>query len=100
MTLQRQLPEQAKKAIRDATSECQKVIVGKTELIENLLMALLSEGHVLMEGVPGVAKTTIAKTFSHVLGLDYKRIQGSADLLPADIVGTQVLDPKTGSFRL
>jgi MoxR-like ATPase len=86
--------------VRGVITECQKTVVGKTDLIEDLLVALLSEGHFLLEGVPGVAKTTVGKTFSHALGLDFKRIQGSPDILPADIVGTHVLDPKTGSFRL
>jgi MoxR-like ATPase len=96
----RDVPYQARKMVQSVVSECQKTVVGKTELIEDLLVALLSEGHFLLEGVPGVAKTTIGKTFSHALGLDFKRIQGSPDILPADIVGTHVLDPKTGSFRL
>jgi MoxR-like ATPase len=96
----RDVPDQARKMIRSVVSECQKTVVGKTDLIEDLLVALLSEGHFLLEGVPGVAKTTIGKTFSHALGLDFKRIQGSPDILPADILGTHVFDPKTGSFRL
>ena len=100
MEITKQVPDQARRVIRNVTSECQKIVVGKTDLIENLLVALLSEGHVVMEGVPGVAKTTIGKTFAHVLGLDFKRIQCSPDILPADIVGTHVLDPKTGSFKL
>jgi MoxR-like ATPase len=95
-----QVPDQARRIIRNVISECQKVVVGKTELIENLLIALLSEGHVLMEGVPGVAKTTIGKTFSNALGLEFRRIQCSPDILPADIVGTHIFDPKTGSFKL
>ncbi len=94
------VPDQARKMIRSVVSECQKVVVGKAELIEDLLVTLLSEGHFLLEGVPGVAKTTIGKTFSHALGLGFKRIQGSPDILPADIVGTHVLDSKTGSFKL
>lgn len=98
-TLQ-QVPDQARKVIKNVISHCQKVIIGKTELIESLLIALLSEGNVLMEGVPGVAKTTIGKTFSNALGLEFKRIQCSPDILPADIVGTHVFDPKTGSFKL
>jgi MoxR-like ATPase len=96
----RDVPDQARKLIRSVASECQKTVVGKTDLIEDLLVALLSEGHFLLEGVPGVAKTTVGKTFSHALGLEFKRIQGSPDILPADIVGTHVFDPKTGSFRL
>jgi MoxR-like ATPase len=96
----RNVPDQARKLIRGVVSECQKIVVGKTVLIEDLLVTLLSEGHFLLEGVPGVAKTTIGKTFSHALGLDFRRIQGSPDILPADIVGTHVLDSKTGSFKL
>lgn len=94
------MPEHARKIIHNVVSECQKIIVGKTELVEDLVVALLSDGNILLEGVPGVAKTTISKTFSQVLSLDFKRIQGSADLFPADIVGTHVFEPKTGSFRL
>jgi MoxR-like ATPase len=100
MDVSKTVPDQARKIIRNVASECQKIVVGKTELIEDLLVALLSEGHFLLEGVPGVAKTTIGKTFSRALGLDFKRIQGSPDMLPADIVGTHVLDSKTGSFKL
>jgi MoxR-like ATPase len=96
----RHIPDQALKMIRSVVSECQKTVVGKSDLIEDLLVALLSEGHFLLEGVPGVAKTTVGKAFSHALGLEFKRIQGSPDILPADIVGTHVLDSKTGSFRL
>jgi MoxR-like ATPase len=96
----RNVPDQARKTVRSVVSECQKTVIGKTDLIEDLLVALLSEGHFLLEGVPGVAKTTVGKTFAHALGLDFKRIQGSPDILPGDIVGTHVLDPKTGSFRL
>jgi len=81
-------------------TECRKVIVGKNELIEDLLAALLSEGHVLLEGVPGVAKTTLGKTFAHVFGLTFNRIQGSPDILPSDITGTHIFDQKTGSFKL
>ncbi len=100
MQISEHVPAQAEATIRNVITECQKVIVGKTDLIEDLLVALLSEGHVLLEGVPGVAKTTLGKTFSYVLGLGFKRIQGSPDILPADILGTHVFDPKTGSFKL
>src|SRR3990172_9527859 len=100
MDTPKEVPDKARKVIQGIVSECQKMIVGKTELLEDLLTALLSEGHVLLEGVPGVAKTTTASTFSRALGLTFKRIQGSPDILPADIVGTHVFEPKTGSFRL
>ena len=100
MELLKQVPDEARKTIENLLSECRKVVVGKTEVIEDLLVALLSEGHVLMGGVPGVAKTTIAKTFARAVGLDFKRIQCSPDMLPADIVGTYVFNPKTNSFRV
>jgi MoxR-like ATPase len=94
------VPDQARKTLENILVECRKIVVGKSEVVEDLLVALLSEGHVLMGGVPGVAKTTIAKTFSRAVGLDFRRIQCSPDILPADIVGTHIFNPKTGSFRL
>ncbi|MGD0176600.1 MAG: MoxR family ATPase [Candidatus Bathyarchaeia archaeon] len=100
MELLKQVPDHARKTIQNLLSECREIVVGKTEVIENLLVALLSEGHVLMGGVPGVAKTTIAKTFARAVGLDFKRIQCSPDILPADIVGTHIFNLKTNSFRL
>jgi len=100
MDPKRQVPEEARIIIRNIVSECQKIVIGKTDLIEDLIVALLSEGHVLLEGVPGVGKTTIGKTFSAALGLTFGRIQGSPDILPADIVGTHIFDQKIGSFKL
>jgi MoxR-like ATPase len=100
MDPKRQVPEEARTIIRNIISECQKIVVGKADLIEDLVVALLSEGHVLLEGVPGVAKTTIGKTFAAALGLTFSRIQGSPDILPADIVGTHIFDQKAGSFKL
>jgi MoxR-like ATPase len=100
MDPKRQVPEEARTIIRNIVTECQKIVVGKADLIEDLVVALLSEGHVLLEGVPGVAKTTIGKTFAAALGLTFSRIQGSPDILPADIVGTHIFDQKAGSFKL
>jgi MoxR-like ATPase len=100
MELLKQVPDQARKNIQNILTECGRIVVGKTDVIEDLLVALLSEGHVLMGGVPGVAKTTIAKTFARAVGLDFKRIQCSPDMLPTDIVGTHIFNPKTNSFRL
>ncbi len=80
--------------------EVQKVIVGKRGLIENILVALLSNSHIILEGVPGIAKTMMARNFARTLGCEFRRIQFTPDLLPADIVGTYVYDPNTGSFSL
>jgi len=81
-------------------SEMAKVIVGKTEEIKMILACLLAGGHVLLEGVPGVAKTTIAKALAGSLNLEFSRIQFTPDLLPSDIVGTNVFDQKDVSFKL
>ncbi|MEX2720271.1 MAG: AAA family ATPase [Candidatus Wukongarchaeota archaeon] len=80
--------------------EMGKVVVGKLDIIESLFIALLSGGHVLMEGVPGIAKTWTANNFSNTLGCEFKRIQFTPDLLPSDILGTNVYDPKSGAFHL
>ncbi|MBR6452061.1 MAG: MoxR family ATPase [Lachnospiraceae bacterium] len=76
-----------------------RVIVGKEEVTDLLLTALLSGGHVLIEDMPGSGKTTLAKSLAASLGCDFKRIQFTPDLLPADITGLNVYDPKEGSFR-
>lgn len=80
--------------------ETEKIIVGKREKIELIVMALLSNGHVLIEDLPGVGKTTLAKTLSRALGLSFGRIQFVSDLLPSDIVGMQIFNQKTGDFEL
>lgn len=77
-----------------------EVVVGLDHVTDQLLMALLAGGHVLLEGVPGTAKTTLCRTFSSVLGIDYERIQFTPDLLPSDVTGTQVLDRNTSDFVL
>jgi MoxR-like ATPase len=74
------------------------VVVGKRREIELVLATLLSGGHVLIEGVPGVAKTLIARTLAQSLGLEFKRIQGAPDMLPGDIIGFNIYDQKSGSF--
>lgn len=81
-------------------NEVNKIIVGKTDLINYLIISLLSEGNILMEGYPGVAKTTIAKTFASALGCDFKRIQFTPDIMPADITGTYIYNQKSGNFDL
>ena len=88
-------------ALHGAISEqAGKVLVGNDDIIEGLTISLLTRGHVLLEGVPGVAKTTIAKLFSQTLGLEYQRIQMTPDLMPADITGTKIYREQTGEFEL
>ena len=96
----KRLPDELLSSIEEVISTCHKTVVGKTDVIEGLLVSLLCEGHILLEGVPGVAKTTLAKTFSDVIGLGFRRIQGSVDTLPADVVGTYIFDPSKSSFKL
>ncbi len=81
-------------------NEVSKVIVGQKYMIERLLIGLLSRGHVLLEGVPGLAKTTAVNTLAKVIDTGFKRIQFTPDLLPADLVGTQIYNPKDGSFSV
>ena len=78
--------------------EVEKVIVGKKEIVEKLFMAILSEGHVLLEDVPGVGKTTLALSFSKVLGMDFSRITFTIDTMPSDITGFTVYNRENGSF--
>ena len=73
-------------------SEIGKVIVGQDEVVKNLLIAIFSRGHALLVGVPGLAKTLMVNTLSQVLGLTYSRIQFTPDLMPSDIIGTEILD--------
>lgn len=82
------------------TEEISTVLVGNTDIIEGLVIALLTDGHVLLEGVPGTAKTTIANLFATATGLDSNRIQLTPDLLPADITGTHIYQEQTGEFTL
>jgi MoxR-like ATPase len=79
-------------------SEMEKVIVGQRILLERMMIALIASGHLLLEGVPGLAKTLSIKTMAQVLDLDFKRIQFTPDLLPADLTGTLVFNPKTSEF--
>jgi len=84
--------------LSNITAEVSKVVIGKDEIKELLLIALLSQGHVLIEGLTGTAKTTIARTFASVIGGTFKRVQGTPDMLPADILGFYLYQPD-GSSR-
>ena len=77
-----------------------RVIAGQQELVEQALLTLLCGGHALVEGVPGVAKTLAVKTLSRFLSLQFRRVQGTPDMMPADILGTSVFSPKTNEFSL
>jgi MoxR-like ATPase len=82
------------------SAEVKKVIVGQDYLIERLLIGLLANGHILVEGVPGLAKTTAVKTLARSVDTSFQRIQFTPDLLPADLIGTQIYEPKTGNFNI
>ncbi len=82
----------------EARAQIARVLVGQSDMVDGLLIGLLSNGHVLLEGAPGLAKTTAVKALSQAFDLQFSRIQFTPDLLPADVVGTQVYEPKTGEF--
>ena len=86
--------------INNIKNEMKKVIVGQEELIDSLLIGLIANGHILVEGVPGLAKTTAINALAQALGIDFKRIQFTPDLLPSDITGTEIYNPKSGEFSI
>jgi MoxR-like ATPase len=81
-------------------NELRKVIVGQDDVIEQILVAILAEGHALIEGVPGTAKTLIVKTLAHIMGAHFSRIQFTPDLMPSDITGTNVFNMQTSQFTM
>lgn len=83
-----------------AMREMEKVIVGQKHLLQSLFIALLADGHVLLEGLPGLAKTLAVNTFARVLQCDFKRVQFTPDLLPGDLIGTSIFNPKEGTFSV
>ena len=84
--------------VQDLLAEVRKVIVGQDRLIQRLLIGLLADGHILIEGVPGLAKTLSVNTLADAIQASFQRIQFTPDLLPADLVGTQIYNPRTGAF--
>jgi MoxR-like ATPase len=87
-----------RQALQEALYEIKRVIVGQDAMLERLLVSLLAGGHVLLEGVPGLAKTLTVKTLTQVLGGSFSRVQFTPDLVPADLVGTRIYRPDTGQF--
>ncbi|WP_438481175.1 AAA family ATPase [Oleiharenicola lentus] len=83
---------------KKVSAEIGRAVIGQEEVVERLLVALLSNGHVLLEGMPGLAKTLLVKSLGTVLGLKCERIQFTPDLLPSDVVGTMIFQPRTGEF--
>ncbi len=92
--------EECKDLIESCRKEAAKRLVGQTHVVDGILTALIAGGHVLLEGVPGLAKTLAVKTFSEMSGLEFKRIQFTPDLLPADVSGTLVYEQGTGRFTV
>ena len=92
------LVEQAGELLQQTFQEVAKRIVGQRDMLEGMMTGLLAEGHVLLEGVPGLAKTLAVKTLAEVLDSGFKRIQFTPDLLPADLIGTMIYRPQTGDF--
>ncbi len=86
--------------IKRIKEEMKKVVVGQDKMIEGLLAGLLCRGHILLEGVPGLAKTTTVNALAKTLGLDFKRVQFTPDLLPSDIIGTEIYDPSNNNFKI
>jgi MoxR-like ATPase len=96
----RSVREEARRGLEEALYEIKRVIVGQDAMLERMIVALLAGGHVLLEGVPGLAKTLTVKTLAEVLGGSFRRIQFTPDLVPADLIGTRVYRPDSGRFDI
>src|SRR6476661_3921530 len=92
--------DDARAALEEALYEMKRIIVGQDAMLERVLVALLTGGHVLLEGVPGLAKTLTVRTLAQVLGGSFSRVQFTPDLVPADLVGTRIYRPDTGRFDI
>jgi MoxR-like ATPase len=99
LNLLREAVQQNSTWVRPLQQEMSRVIVGQKLLLDRLLVALLTNGHVLLEGVPGLAKTLSLKTLANSIALQFKRLQFTPDMLPADIVGTMIYNPQAGDFH-
>ena len=94
------LIEQQSGFVNNLTAGMNRVIVGQKHLIDSLLISLLSDGHILLEGVPGLAKTLAIRTLSQLVDADFSRIQFTPDLLPADVIGTMIYSQKDEKFQV
>jgi MoxR-like ATPase len=94
------MPELVSQTAQRIKGEMAKVLVGQDAVLDQVLVGLLAQGHLLLEGVPGTAKTLLAKSLAHILGAGFARIQFTPDLMPSDVLGTSVFEPGSGSFRL
>src|SRR5512143_3541126 len=92
--------ERLKEVLNQARQEVSKVIIGQNEVVDKALVVIFTGHHALIEGVPGVAKTLLARTLAAVLGCEFGRIQFTPDLMPADIIGTNIFNMKQGEFTL
>src|SRR5258706_7781729 len=90
--------QEAAAFVRPLFNELGKVIIGQTYLVERLVIGLLANGHVLLEGVPGLAKTLAVKSLAGCLSVKFSRLQFTPDMLPADVIGTQIYNPQSGAF--
>src|SRR5512138_1234977 len=93
-------PAEHRKPMERVLYEVKKIIVGQDHLLERMVVALLARGHILVEGVPGLAKTMAIKTVAESIGGEFKRIQFTPDLVPADLIGTRIYNQKTGEFNV
>src|SRR6266571_4473035 len=90
--------KESSKFVQPLLTELGKVIVGQTYLVERLVVGLLANGHVLLEGVPGLAKTLSVKSLANCLDVKFSRLQFTPDMLPADVIGTQIYNPQSGAL--
>src|SRR5438552_3526376 len=100
MTIDNTFIRDKRAALAPLFQEIEKVIVGQRMMIDRLLVGLLTGGHMLLEGVPGLAKTLAVRTMAQALRLSFARIQFTPDLLPADVIGTQIYNPRSGEFTI
>ena len=95
-----EMVEREARFVQVLDTEIRKAIVGQDRLVERALVALLADGHILLEGVPGLAKTLLVKTIGQAIQAGFSRIQFTPDLLPADLIGTRIYNPRTGDFSV